>query len=148
MVNVLQAVILTEGEKMVKTPTWHAFNMYKVHQDAELVESSVETVSIGLEEDTKVPNLTESVSVDKDGKLHVTLTNLSLDESYDMEAIFAETQVKSVKGTVLTGKMADKNTFEEPDAVHTESFDSFRIAGNQVSFTIPACSVMLLEVEV
>ena len=147
MVNVLQAVLLTEGEKMIKTPTWHAFNMYKVHQDAELVESSIETKNIGID-DIQVPNLTESVSMAKDGKLNVTLTNLSLDESYDIEAIFAETPVKSVKGTVLTGKMADKNTFEEPDVVHTVDFNSMNVAGNKVSFTIPACSVLLVEVEI
>ena len=148
MVNVLQSVLLTEGEKMVKTPTWHAFNLYKVHQDGELVESSIETKSIGLEEDYQVPNLTESVSVDKDGKLHVTLTNLSVEESYDIEAVFAETTVKSVKGVILTGKMTDKNTFEEPDAVHTVAFDGCKTDGGKVNFTIPACSVLMLEVEV
>ena len=54
MVNVLQSVILTEGEKMVLTPTYHVFNMYKNHQDAELVESYIETENIGIEEENKV----------------------------------------------------------------------------------------------
>ncbi len=148
VVNVLQSVILTEGEKMIKTPTWHAFNLYKVHQDAELLESSIETKNIGLEEEYQVPNLTESVSVGKDGKIYMTLTNLSLAENYDIEAIFAETPVKSVKGSILTGKMKDMNTFDEPDAVHTVDFNSFNVAGNKVNFTIPACSVLLVEVEV
>ncbi len=148
MVNVLQAVLLTEGEKMVKTPTWHAFNLYKVHQDAELVESVIETKQIGLEEDVQVPNLTESVSVAKDGKLHVTLTNLSLTDNTDIEAIFAETPVKAVKGSILTGGMRDCNTFDEPDVVHTSDFDGIMVDGNKVSFTIPACSVLMLEVEV
>lgn len=148
MVNVLQAVLLTEGEKMVKTPTWHAFNMYKVHQDADLVESVLETKQIGLEEDVQVPNLTESVSVDKNGKLHITLTNLSLEEHTQIEAIFAETPVKSVKGTVLTGGMKAHNTFEAPDTVQTVAFEEIAVAGNKVTFTIPACSVLALEVEV
>ena len=147
MVNVLQAVILTEGEKMVKTPTWHVFNMYKAHQDAELVESTIETKEIGMDE-FKVPNLTESVSLGVDGKLHVTLTNLSLDEASDIEAVFTETAVKSVKGTILTGGMKAHNTFEEPDAVHTENFDGVKVDGNKVTFTIPACSVLHLEVEI
>ena len=147
MVNVLQAVILTEGEKMVKTPTWHVFNLYKVHQDAELVESTIETKEIGMDE-YKVPNLTESVSLGTDGKLHVTLTNLSLDEASDIEAVFAETAVKSVKGTILTGDMKAHNTFDAPDAVHAESFDAVTVEGNKVSFAIPACSVLHLEVEI
>ncbi len=148
VVNVLQAVILTEGEKMVKTPTWHVFNLYKVHQDAELLESSIETKQIGLEEAYQVPNLTESVSVGKDGKVYVTLTNLSLEENTDIEAIFAETPVKSVKGMVLTNKMDAKNTFDAPDEVHTVEFNDVTVDGNKVSFTIPACSVLQLEVEV
>lgn len=147
MVNVLQAVILTDGKKMVKTPTWHVFHMYQVHQDAELVESSVETREVGQEEEYRVPNLTESVSQSQDGKLHLTLTNLSLDEAEDIESIFADSQVKSVKGTVLTGNMQDHNTFDEPDQVHEEVFSAVTVKEDRISFTIPACSVLHLEVE-
>lgn len=94
MVNVLQAVILTEGEKMVKTPTWHAFYMYQNHQDGELVESCVETVQAGLEKDYMVPNLTESVSVAKDGRIHVTMTNLCLTDSQEIQGYFADSTIK------------------------------------------------------
>ncbi len=148
MVNVLQAVILTEGEKMVKTPTWHAFNLYKYHQDGELVESAVETKEVGLEEKYMIPDLTESVSLGKDGRLHVTLTNASLTDSADMEAVFAETPVKSVKASILTGDMKAHNTFEAPDQVHSAEFTAVSVNGNKVSFTAPACSVLHLEVEI
>lgn len=147
MVNVLQSVILTDGKRMVKTPTWYAFHMYQVHQDAELVESFVETREVGQEEENKVPNLTESVSQSQDGKLHLTLTNLSLDEAEDIESIFADSQVKAVKGTVLTGKMQAHNTFDEPDQVHEEAFSAVTVKEDRISFTIPACSVLHLEVE-
>ncbi len=148
MVNVLQAVILTDGDRMVKTPTWHAFNLYKFHQDAELVESSVETVETGLEEGFMIPNLSESVSLGKDGRLHVTLTNASLTDAADIQAIFSETRVKSVKAAVLTGSMKAHNTFDTPDTVHAQEFTDLTVNGNQVSFTAPACSVMHLEVEI
>lgn len=148
MVNVLQAVILTEGEKMVKTPTWHAFNLYKYHQDGELVESSVETKEVGLEEKYMIPDLTESVSLSKDGRLHVTLTNASLTDSADMEAVFAETPVKSVKASILTGDMKAHNTFDAPDQVHSAEFTAVSVNGNKVTFTAPACSVLHLEVEI
>ena len=148
MVNVLQAVILTEGDKMLKTPTWHAFNLYKHHQDAELVESSVETKEVGVEDGYYVPDLSESVSCGKDGKLHVTLTNASLTDNTEVEAIFAETPVKSVKGTILTGDMKAHNTFEQPDEVHTTEFTAVTVKDNKVLFTIPACSVLHLEVEI
>ena len=52
MINVLQAVILTEGSKMIKTPTYHVFDMYKYHQDADLLDSTLETETVGLEEET------------------------------------------------------------------------------------------------
>ena len=148
MVNVLQAVILTEGEKMVKTPTWHAFYMYQNHQDGELVESCVETVQAGLEKDYMVPNLTESVSVAKDGRIHVTMTNLSLTDSQEIQGYFADSTIKSVKGTVLTGDMRAHNTFENPNAVHTEDFTAVTAEGNRMTFTIPACSLLHLEVEI
>lgn len=146
LVNVLQSVILTEGEKMIKTPTYHVFHMYKCHQDAELLESYVEAKEIG-EDNWKVPNLQESVSLGKDGRIHVTLNNLSVSESFDIDAVFTETDIKSVVGTILTGEMHAHNTFEKPDAVHTEKFDQVEINGQSLRFTIPACSVLHLAVE-
>jgi len=147
LVNVLQSVILTEGEKMIKTPTYHVFNMYKYHQDAELLESYVETKEIG-DEEWKVPNLHESVSLGKDGRIHLTLNNLSVTEDCDIDAVFTETDIKGVEGTILTGEMHAHNTFEEPDAVHTERFDRVEVNGQSIKFTIPACSVLHLAVEV
>lgn len=148
MVNVLQAVILTEGGRMVKTPTWHAFNLYKYHQDGELVQSFVETKMVGMEEEYMIPDLTESVSLGRDGKLHITLTNASLTDKADIEAFFAETPVKAVRAEILTGDMRAHNTFEEPDTVHTAEFTAVSMDGSRVSFTVPACSVLHMEVEI
>ena len=148
LVNVLQAVILTEGEKMVKTPTYHVFNMYKYHQEGELLESSVETSLIGVDDKYKVPNLTESVSVAADGKIHVTLTNLSCTEDYDIEGFFAETDIKSVKADILTEEMHAHNTFDAPETVKTASFAGIKATGNKLSFKMPKCSVMHIEVTV
>lgn len=147
LVNVLQSVILTEGEKMIKTPTYHVFHMYKDHQDAELLESYMETQEIGGE-NCKVPNLHESVSLGRDGRIHVTLNNLSVTESYEIDAVFTETEIKGVEGTILTGEMHAHNTFEDPNAVHTEKFDKVEINGQGLKFTIPACSVLHLAVEI
>ncbi|MBQ7863641.1 MAG: alpha-N-arabinofuranosidase, partial [Lachnospiraceae bacterium] len=91
MVNVLQSVILTEGAKMILTPTYHVFKMYNCHQGAELLDSYVETVKIGTEKD-QVPNLTESVSLGTDGKIHITMTNLSVNEDYEIEGLLADAE--------------------------------------------------------
>ena len=147
MVNVLQSVILTEGAKMILTPTYHVFKMYNCHQGAELLDSYVETVKIGTEKD-QVPNLTESVSLGTDGKIHITMTNLSVDEDYEIEGQLAEAEVVEVKGTVLVNEMRAHNTFEQPEVVKAESFDGCKVVDNKLVFTIPACSVLHLEVTV
>ena len=145
MVNVLQAVILTEGEKILFTPTYHVFHMYKKHQGAQLLESSISDVcQIGTEEN-KVPNLQESVSVTEDGTVIVTIANLSLTDSYPVEVIFAEKKPAAVKATILTGKMNAYNTFDEPETVKEVPFDEVHLTEKGAEFTIPACSVVSLE---
>ena len=147
LVNVLQAVILTEGDQMIKTPTYHAFNLYKYHQGGTLIDSHINSEMIGLEKEYMVPNLHESCSKDKDGKYHITLTNLSCSDSYEIETTLTGNNVASVKAQILTGKMDDKNTFDEPDNVTVKDFDGATTDGDKIRFTIPACSVMHLEVE-
>lgn len=147
LVNVLQSVILTEGKRMIKTPTYHVFNMYKCHQDARLLESHIETTEIGLEEEYMVPNLTESVSVDSNGKMHITLTNLSADTAYPIETAIIGHKVKNVSGHILVNDIHAKNTFTQPDEVHTEIFNEIRITDSGLEFQIPACSVIQIEVE-
>ena len=139
-------MILTEGDKMVKTPTWQVFRIYRDHQDADLVESSLETRPIGVTAEESVPNLTESVSVDKNGVMHITVTNLSVDESYDIDAEITGCEAKEVTGEIVTGEMTAKNTFEEPDVVKAESFDGAQLTEKGLKFTIPACSVVHLAV--
>ena len=147
IVNVLQSVILTEGEKMIKTPTYYVFNMYKYHQDAMLVDSHIDTETIGVEEEYQVPNLTESVSVDENGVLHITVTNLSLTEDYEIDTTILEKNISEVKGEILTEEMHAMNTFEEPETVCTKEFTDVKITDKGLAFTIPACSVLHLSVK-
>jgi alpha-N-arabinofuranosidase len=147
LVNVLQSVILTEGEKMVLTPTYHVFHMYQAHQDATLLESYVETEKIGLEDEYMVPNLYESVSMDDQGKIHITLNNLSITDSYPIDCVITEKKIQSATATILTNKMHAMNTFDTPDAVKPTTFTDITITDNGVSFHIPACSVMHLILE-
>ncbi len=147
LINVLQSVILTEGAKMVLTPTYHVFHMYQAHQDAELIDSHLDAEMIGVEEKNQVPNLHESASVGKDGKLHITINNLSVTDSYDVESLIADTKIKTVKGTIVTGAMDAHNTFDAPDTVKCTEFTDFTVTPEGITFKIPACSVLHLEVE-
>ncbi|OOM75151.1 alpha-N-arabinofuranosidase [Clostridium sp. BL-8] len=147
VVNVLQSVILTEGEKMILTPTYHVFNMYKNHQESTMVESYIETKNIGIEKENMVPNLQESTSMDEEGKINITINNLSVSENYDIEGIIVDREVKTVKANILTNKMEAHNTFDEPENVKPEEFTDFTITDKGLNFTIPACSVLSFIIE-
>ena len=132
---------------MVKTPTYHVFNMYKYHQDAMLVESSIETDTIGTQEEYQVPNLTESVSVDKNGVLHMTVTNLSVSDSYEVDAVILDREIKDIKGEIVTEEMHAMNTFEDTDRVCVKDFSDIHATEKGLKFTIPACSVLHIAVK-
>lgn len=145
LVNVLQSVILTEGDKMVKTPTYHIFDLYKEHQDATLVYSQIETASTGTETE-QVPQISVSVSMDEQGVLHATLANLSDEEADLAELVFVNFVPTSVEGEVLCGKPADHNDFTAPDAVHLEPLTDVRVENGRVLARMPACSVARLTI--
>ena len=147
MVNVLQSMILTEGEKLVKTPTYHVFDLYQVHQENDLLASSLETEQVGLEDEYMVPNLTESVSVDANGVLHITMTNVDLEKAYPVEAVLLGKEAGEIKAEIVTGHMQDKNTFEAPETVGVQAFDGVQATKEGISFTIPACSVLHIAVK-
>lgn len=147
MVNVLQSVILTEGPKMILTPTYHVFHMYKHHQDAELVDSFIEGNKLVGEGECQVPHVSESVSTDADGYVNVTLSNLSVSEDMPMEISFQELNPSSVEASILTGAMNAHNTFEDPECVKECRFTEFKAQDGKIVFTIPACSVISLRVK-
>ena len=148
LINVLQAVILTDGPRMLLTPTYHVFKMYKYHQDAELVESYIDGVkTIGEEKEFMVPNLQESVSVDKDGIITITMNNLSVSDAEKVDIAFTECKPSDVTAAILTQKMDAYNTFENPDTVKEEAFTEFSVSDQGISFTLPACSVIQFRVK-
>lgn len=146
LVNVLQSVILTEGEKMVLTPTYHVFHMYQCHQDATLVDSFVEKKIIGTE-DNKVENLYESASIDQEGNLNITINNLSIEEDYDIHCILVDHNFTEVEAEVLTNKMDAHNTFDNPNEVKVEPFTDFKLTSSGIDFKIPSCSVLHLKLK-
>ena len=147
MVNVLQSVILTDGERMIKTPTWFVFYLYQAHQDAELLDSTLETAMVGPE-GHQAPNMTESVSMGKDGKMHITLTNESVSEDYPIDVILDSGKAAAVEGMILTGEMHEHNTFDNPEQVKCTSFDDVKLTDNGLKLTLPKCSVLHLTVTV
>ena len=136
-VNVLQSVILTEGDKMVKTPTYHVFDLYKAHQDAQQVDCFVETEEVG-ENGFDVPQVIASAS-QKDGKLTLTIANTAMDKAAEVE--IAGACLCKAQGRILQGEATQYNDFDNsPLAV--QAFDG--IEGNKVK--LPACCVVELTI--
>ncbi|GFR38054.1 intracellular exo-alpha-L-arabinofuranosidase 2 [Insulibacter thermoxylanivorax] len=147
-INVLQAVILTEGEKMILTPTYHVFDMYKVHQDATRIDVYLESEEYVME-DEKLPKLSVSASKDAQGRINITLCNLDHENGAEVPVdLHGISSVKNVTGTVLTAdKIQAHNTFEDPEVVKPVSFEDFKLNEQGLNVSMPAKSVVLLTIE-
>jgi alpha-N-arabinofuranosidase len=147
MVNVLQAMILTDKEKMILTPTYHVFEMYKVHQDATYLPVEIHTPDYQYGTNT-VPSIHASASRDKSGRIHLSLVNLDPHRTEQVTAQLAGATAKNVNGRVLTAPVMDAhNTFENPDAVKPAVFSTFTLKDEELSLTLPAKSVVVLEID-
>ncbi|HAX95777.1 MAG TPA: alpha-N-arabinofuranosidase, partial [Prolixibacteraceae bacterium] len=148
-VNVLQAMILTEGDKMVMTPTYHVFNMYKVHGDAKLMKSSLISESYKFGDDS-VPAISQTVSKDANGKIHMSLNNVHPSKEIRLTVEMNGAAVKKVnKGEILTAeKYNSVNTFDNPQQVKPGEFKGYKVTGtNTLEVTLPPLSVVTLEME-
>ena len=142
-VNVLQAVVLTEGDKMITTPTYHVFDLYTAHHDATLLGHWLEEGETGDDENA-IPMLSATAS-EKDGKVNITLTNLSADEAAPVSISLNGVNAKSASMRILSGATNAKNTFDEPEQVCIAD-GSCCIENGEISFTLPPCSVVAVEV--
>lgn len=134
-VNVLQAMILTEGDKMVKTPSYHVFDLYKVHQDADLV------ASYGDESET----LSYTVSK-KDGVISISVCNYSLTETQtlDVAGEFGDTIAEA--RYITADKVDAHNDFEHPENITIKDFDGAKLVDGQLSITILPMSVATVRI--
>jgi alpha-L-arabinofuranosidase len=145
IINVLQALILTDGEKMVLTPTYHVFDLFKVHQDALWIPVSIHSAEYILGEQ-KLPAVNVSASMDQQGKVHISLCNIHPREVQKVMVEFSGYKVQSLTGQILTAvEMNAHNTFENPDAVRPGKFSAFKLGSNGVEVSLPAKSVVVLE---
>ena len=146
-INVLQSVILTEGDKMILTPTYHVFEMYKVHQDATLLPMDLESAEYTYGE-SSIPQVSASASKNSDGVIHISLCNVHHESSATVDIELRGAAANKVSGRILTSdNMRDHNTFLEPDKVQPSTFDNFKLDEKGLSVTLPPKSVVVLAVE-
>ncbi|MDR1632834.1 MAG: alpha-N-arabinofuranosidase [Dysgonamonadaceae bacterium] len=146
-VNVLQAVILTDKEKMLLTPTYWVYYLYKVHQDATLLPVSITSDTYELN-GKKIDAVNVSASKDASGKIHITLVNIDPNKAQAIETELRGITAKKVSGKVLTSaKVNDYNSFENPNTVTVKDFKAAKLSGGKLNVSLPAKSVVLLEIE-
>ncbi|SEK54310.1 alpha-N-arabinofuranosidase [Ruminococcus albus] len=138
VVNVLQAIILTEGEKMIKTPTFHVFDMFKAHQDAECVYCHTDNENCC--EGKNVPMISSSASV-KDGVMTITLANCSIDEDAELSCDICNFDAKKAAANILTEDVHACNTFDDPEKVVIKPYD-VKLENSKLTVKLPACSVV------
>jgi alpha-L-arabinofuranosidase len=145
-VNVLQAVVLTNKEKMILTPTYHVMEMYNVHQDAILLPISVNSSDYVLR-NQKLPAVSASASKDRQGVTHISLVNIDASKTQTIEVDLRGSKSNgTITGRILSsGKIQDHNTFEKPETVKPAVFKNFKKTDNLLSVTLPPFSVVVLE---
>ena len=147
-VNVLQAMILTDAEKMVLTPTYYVFKMSKEHQNNMLLGSFITTDKIDSKEAKRsCPQLIESASIDENDIIYSTVVNVADKKSAKIKCQIADRKVKNIKAYVLNGDIHDKNDFENTNAVEIKDFYDFRQLKDGFTATLPACSVVKFVIE-
>ncbi|HEY3320072.1 MAG TPA: alpha-N-arabinofuranosidase [Planctomycetota bacterium] len=143
-VNVLQSMCLTEGEKMVLTPSYHVFAMYTPHQDATLLPTWLECDDLESRGE-KFPALSVSASRNAAGKVHLSLCNMSPGQAVELDCDLHGIKASSVSGKILSAPVINAhNTFDKPNAVKPKGFNDARLSGRRLRVSLPAHSVVVL----
>ncbi|MDR0599247.1 MAG: alpha-N-arabinofuranosidase [Treponema sp.] len=147
-INVLQSVLLTEGPRMILTPTYHVFDMYQVHQDALMLPLHLESESRALGFGS-IPVLSASASEDENRRIHISITNIDpvkeQNLKIDPRGCTVSPSVK-LSGQIITAeKMGDHNTFEKPGAVKMTDFNGASLVPGGLAVELPPMSVVTVE---
>lgn len=149
VVNVLQAVILTEGDKMILTPTYHVFNMYKVHQDAKLLQFHLESEDFESHGET-MKAVSATASINEAGVINISLAHVNPTQAttvnIDLRGLTSDQF--TVSATELTATALDAhNTFEQPDHVAPTAFSNYEVNGSKLTLTLSPMSVTSLSIQ-
>ena len=146
-INVLQALIFTDGDQMVLTPTYHIYDMYQVHHDATLLPQSLEGPDYVLDSES-LPAISASASMDQEGRIHLSLVNIDPGRAIDIQVELKGKSSAKVTGQLLSSKMMDShNSFAQPGEVVPVVFEEARFKKGKLELTIPAHSVIVLQVD-
>jgi alpha-N-arabinofuranosidase len=144
MVNVLQAMILTNGPQMVLTPTYHVFRMFRPFQDATFLPADVQSPRYQVG-NVSVPAVSVSAARTANGATVVALVNLDPGKATSVSVALTGAVPTQASGDILTAAAMDaRNTFDAPDAIHPVPFTGASLAAGKLSLTLPPKSVVVL----
>ena len=143
-INVLQAIILTDGSQIIKTPTYHVFDLLQGHQDADHVPVLWQQEPRRI--DKNLPQVDLSASVGASGQVTVSMVNISTTQDADVTLDFAGQTPLRATGRVLRGPVTAHNTFAEPQRVATEELKGVELRNGALRVTLPPCAIASLQV--
>jgi alpha-N-arabinofuranosidase len=145
-VNVLQAMVLTDREKMLLTPTYHVFELFKVHQGGTFLPVELETPSYEFSTNS-LPAVSASASRHaSSGAIHLSLVNTDPHRGAALECQLTGLTAQTVSGRLLTAPAINThNTFDQLDAVQPVPFGETRLEGARLRVSLPPKSVVVLE---
>jgi alpha-N-arabinofuranosidase len=148
MVNVLQAIILTDGDKMLLTPTYYVFEMYKVHQDATLLPMTVICGDYSRL-NRKLKSISSSSSIDKEGAIHISLVNIDPINNIELSCeIHGAKTTKITNGQIISGKeVGTFNSFDNPYQVTLTQFKDASFKNGILKVKLPAKSLVTIELK-
>lgn len=146
-VNVLQALVLTNEESLILTPTYHVFNMYKVHQNSTLLPHYLKSEKYELNEE-KIDAISVSCSKSDDGTVNISLVNAHPGKNIQLlTQLEGENIPSKVSAQILTANSIQSyNTFENPEEVAVKSFKDFELKKGKLEINLPAKSVVVLQI--
>lgn len=146
-INVLQAVILTDKEKILLTPTYHVMEMYNVHQGAVMIPVSINSPGYNSGQDT-LQALSVSASRDRSGAVHISLVNIDPARVQEVRVSLTGGQYKSVSGRQLAAAhVQDHNSFDEPEKIIPTLFSGAALKGDILNVKLQPASVVVLELK-
>jgi alpha-N-arabinofuranosidase len=147
-VNVLQAMILTEGDAMVLTPTYHVFKMYIPFQDATFLPVELDESPVYSLGDCSVPAVSATAARGEDGQIYVSLANLDPDETAEISLTIGGAAARIASAEILTGpRMDSHNTFEAPDQIGPRTFDGATLRGGTLQVEMPSKSIVMIALD-
>ena len=146
MVNVLQAMIITDKEKLVLTPTYHVFRMYIPFQEATFVPVTFDAGSFTAGGVT-LPRVDAIAAKDVSGKLWLAVTNVDPNNAVEIAVNLPGVAVRSATGETLTAPKVDAvNTFDAPTTVQPRPFTA-TVQGGRMTLRLDPKSVTVVSIQ-